>query len=155
MFMQADTAFLLFLLAVSFFIGVSRGKKKLGLFILAIYVVSALFAYIPLDSLTQGRSDQEIFLFRAGAFLIVLILIVLFLLRSFRGALSLDGVWWEILLLSILLSGFLMTSLLNLAPKVLVENNLLNLSPVALKFFANPVYSQWWIILPILGVIFL
>ncbi len=153
--MQADAAFLLFLLAASFFIGVSRGKKKLGLFILAIYAVSLLFSYIPLDSLTQGRSDQEIFLFRAAVFLIVLILIVLFLLRSFRGALYPDGVWWEILLLSILLSGFLTTSLLNLAPKVLIENNLLNLSPIALKFFANPIYSQWWIILPIFGVMFL
>ncbi len=122
--------------------------------ILAVYVLLALFPLLPVDKLTVGRAETEIFMWRAGIFLALLILLALFLLRSLGGAGYASGIWWEILLLAVLTAGFLMASLLNLAPEILIKNNLLNLSPLTLSFFTGA-YAKWWTILPIFGVIFL
>lgn len=151
-----DVALLLFLVAAGFFWGISGGKKKMALTMLAIYVLVAVFPYIPMDKLTAGRAPTEVFMFRAGAFLILLILLSLFLIRAFKGMSSYySGLWWEVLILSILAAGFLMVSLINLAPDAVIKNNLLNLSPLTLKLFADPIISKWWTILPIFGIIFL
>ncbi|KKT20411.1 MAG: hypothetical protein UW05_C0037G0004 [Candidatus Giovannonibacteria bacterium GW2011_GWC2_43_8] len=81
--------------------------------------------------------------------------------RNFFGAFDftyssayVSGIWWEILMLAILAAGFLMVSLLNLAPALLIKNNLLNLSPLTLTLFTGSI-AKWWQILPIFGVMFL
>ena len=122
--------------------------------ILAVYVLLALFPFLPVDKLAAGRAETEFFMFRAGIFLALLILLALFLLRALHGAAYASGVWWEILMLAILAAGFLMASLLSLAPEVLIKNNLFNLSPLTLTLFTG-VFAKWWLILPIFGVIFL
>lgn len=150
-------AVLLFMLVVAgFFWGVSGGKKKMALGILALYALSAVFPYLPVDSLSAGRSPSEIFMFRSGIFLALLILLTLFLARSFKGAAGYyNGLWWEILVLSVLAAGLLAAAIIKLAPDDVIKNNLLNLSPWALKLFAGAPYANWWFILPIFGVIFL
>lgn len=151
---QWDTALILFLVAGGFFWGISGGKKKMAFIILAVYVLLALFPFVPVDKLTAGRAEAEIFMFRAGIFLALLILLTLFLLRSLGGAGYVSGIWWEILILAVLTAGFLAVSLLNLAPPVLIKNNLLNLSPLTLSLFTGSA-AKWWTILPIFGIIFL
>ena len=151
---QWDTALLLFLAAGGFFLGISGGKKKMAFMILAVYVLLALFPFLPVDKLTAGRAEAEIFMWRAGIFLALLILLSLFLTRALHGAAYVSGVWWEILLLAVLAAGFLMVSLLNLAPEVLIKNNLLNLSPLTLSLFTGA-FAKWWTILPIFGIMFL
>src|SRR3989338_710935 len=151
---QWDTALLLFLAAGGFFRRNSGGKKKMAFMILAVYVLLALFPFLPVDKLTAGRAETEIFMWRAGIFLALLILLTLFLLRALHGAAYISGIWWEVLILAILTAGFLMVSLLSLAPAVLIKNNLLNLSPLTLKFFTGSI-AKWWQILPIFGVMFL
>jgi len=146
---------MLFLAAGGFFWGISGGKKKMAFMILAVYVLLALFPFLPVDKLTAGRAETEIFMWRAGIFLALLILLTLFLLRALHGAAYISGIWWEVLILAILTAGFLMVSLLSLAPAVLIKNNLLNLSPLTLKFFSDAATARWWTILPIFGVIFL
>ena len=151
-----DSAFFLFLVVAFFFWGMSRGKKKIAIFVLALYVLNLLFRFVPIDQFTSGRSPQEIFLFRAGAFLALLVLLTLLLQRSFRGVgAGVEGLWWEILLLSILSAGFLLSSFFMLAPELLIKNNLLNLSQITLKLFADSAYAKWWTIFPIFGILFL
>lgn len=151
-----DMALLLFLIAAGFFWGISGGKKKMALGMLAVYILIAVFHYVPVDELSTGRAPSEIFMFRAGVFLIILVLLSLFLIRAFNGtATYYSGLWWEVLILSILATGFLITALINLAPEAVIKNNLLNLSPLTIKLFADPAIAKWWTILPIFGVIFL
>src|SRR3989338_7554496 len=116
-----DLALVLMLVAGGFFLGISGGKKKMAFIILAIYVLLALFPFLPIDKLTASRAENEVFMWRAGIFLAV---------------------------------GFLMVSLLNLAPALLIKNNLLNLSPLTLTLFTGSI-AKWWQILPIFGVMFL
>lgn len=149
-----DSVLILTLVAGGFFWSISGGKKKMALGILALYALLAIFPYIPVDSFAAGRSPSEVFMFRAGIFLALLILFILFLLRSLHGAAYVSGIWWEILILAILAAGFLMVSLLSLAPAVLIKNNLLNLSPLTFTLFTGA-FAKWWFIFPIFGVMFL
>ena len=151
-----DAVLIFTLVAAGFFWGVSGGKKKMALGILALYTLLAIFPYLPVDSFAAGRSPSEIFMFRAGIFLALLILLTLFLARSFKSVVGYySGLWWEILILSILAAGFLAASIIKLAPDEVIKNNLLGLSPWVLQFFASSAYAKWWFILPIFGVIFL
>lgn len=149
-----DSVLILTLVSGGFFWGISGGKKKMAFVILAVYVLLALFPFLPVDKLAVGQAGAEIFMWRAGIFLALLILLTLFLLRSLGGAGYASGIWWEILMLAILTAGLLMASLLSLAPAVLIKNNLLNLSPLTLKLFTGA-FAKWWQALPIFGVMFL
>jgi len=71
---QWDMVLMLFLAAGGFFWGISGGKKKMAFMILAVYVLLALFPFLPVDKLTAGRAETEIFMWRAGIFLALLIL---------------------------------------------------------------------------------
>ncbi|QQG42316.1 MAG: hypothetical protein HYW15_02245 [Candidatus Giovannonibacteria bacterium] len=151
-----DAVLVFMLVAAGFFWGVSGGKKKMALGILALYALLAIFPYIPIDTFAAGRSPSEIFMFRAGIFLTLLLLLALFLMRSFKGATGYSGgLWWEILVLSILAAGFLAASIIKLAPEDIIKNNLLNLSPFVLQVFTSSAYAKWWFILPAFGVLFL
>lgn len=148
--------FVVFFMLVTggFFWGMTDGKKKMALMILGIYALSAIFSYVPMESLTAGRAPQEVWMFKTAAFLVLLIFITLFLTRSFKNISHNDSAWWEMLLLSIFGAGFLTASLLNLAPPEVFTKNIVSLSPLAKTFFLNPAYLKWWMILPIFGVMF-
>ena len=150
-----DMVFVLMLVAAGFFWGISGGKKKMALTMLALYVLLVIFPYFPIDSILGGRAPNEIFMFRAGIFLAALLLLALFLSRAFARQAHDNCVWWEIILLAVLAAGFLAASILSLAPAELIKNNTLNLSSSVLKLFADPVIAKWWTILPIFGVMFL
>jgi len=137
-----DAVLVFMLVAAGFFWGISGGKKKMAMGIVAIYVLTALFPFVSVDYLASGRAPNEAFMFGAGAFLILLVLLALFLLRAFRGVWKEDGAWWEILVFAILAAGFLMTSLIGLAQPSIAKNNFLNLSPLTLKLFADPIIAK-------------
>ena len=150
-----DSVLLFMLITGGFFWGITDGKKKMALMIVALYALSAIFPFVPIDSLSQGRAPTEIWMFRVAAFIALLALLTLFLVRSFKYAsFKSEGSWWEIILMSILGAGFLAFSLLNLAPPEVFPKNLVALSPLTKTLFLNQVFFQWWVVLPILGVMF-
>jgi|SRR3989338_5898662 len=150
-----DFVVLFLLLTGGFFWGITDGKKKMAVAMLGIYVLSSIFSYVPLDALTKGRSPDEVWFFKAGAFLILLVFITLFLVRSFKYAsFRNEGAWWEIILMSVLGAGFLAVSLLALAPPEVFGKNIVTISPLIKTLFLTPSISQWWMILPIFGVMF-
>lgn len=150
-----DIIAFLVIMACAFFWGVSYGKKALGLIIVGVYVLFSLWAYIPTSALTAGRAPVEIWAFRGGIFIALLMFLLLFLFRTFRGAVFSEGVWWEMLLMSFLGAGLLITIFISMAPSEVLTENPLGLSPFTLQFFADQTYTLWWMVLPILGVLFL
>ena len=151
-----DVALFIFLVACGFFWSTSKGKRALSFIIVSIYVLFALWPSIPLGAITNGRAPLEIWALHAGIFVALLLLLLLFMFRSFKGAFGGgEGIWWEILLLSMLGAGFLISIFLGLAPAEVIKNNSLHLTPLVLKFFASPEFIRWWTILPIFGVLFL
>jgi len=149
-----DIALLLFLISAGFFFALTKGKHSLKLIILALYVMSVLFTFIPLGFLTDGRSLIEVWMIKSGTFFIFSLLLAFLLTKKCIIPVK-RGLWWEILILSVLATGFLMTSLFSIAPAELASLNFLNFSPFVFKLFTDAIFIQWWIILPILGVIFL
>jgi hypothetical protein len=114
----------------------------------------ALWPFIPLDSLTSGRAPIEIWAFHAGIFTLLLILLLLFMSRAFDRA-GKEGVWWEILLLSIFISCFFISILISLAPQEAISKNILFLNPLTLNLFTDPSIVRLWMTIPILGVLFI
>ena len=143
------------LMACGFFWGVSYGKKSLSMVIVGVYVLFSLWPFVPANIVTANRAPVEILAFRVGIFIALLMLLLLFMFRTFRAALNGDGVWWEILIFSILGAGFLVTIFLGMAPAEVITTNQLGLSQLALQFFSNSAFTTWWMVLPILGVLFL
>ena len=153
-----DIVLFIFLLSCGFFWGTTYGKRALSFITISIYVLFALWPFIPLDTITAGRSVLEIWAIRGGIFILGLLFMLLFMFRSFRGALGGgggEGVWWEILLLSILGAGLLISIFLGLAPPEAIKGDLLSLTPLTYQIFTSAMVAKWWIILPIFGVLFL
>lgn len=149
-----DFALVLTLIAGAFFWGASKGKRSVGFIIVNLYIMLALWPFFPVDALTVGRTSTEIWMFNAGIFSLLLILLLLFMSRAFDWG-GRDGVWWEVLILGILAAGFFISILLNLAPPGAVAKNILSLNPLVLSVFADPAIARLWTILPILGVLFI
>jgi len=149
-------AVLVFMIVVAgFFWGVTEGKKKLSLVIVGIYILHAIFPFVPFNGILAGRSPEEIWMFKAIAFFIALVILLLFLMRTFKGAVTKgEGAWWEILLLSLLAAGLFIVSLASLAPSEVFQNNALGLSSMLINFFTSPSLTPWLVALPILGILF-
>lgn len=148
-----DLALFLTLAAGAFFWGASYGKRSIGFVIVNIYILLALWEFIPVEALVAGRALIEIWAIKAAIFTLLLILLLLFMSRAFgRG--GNEGVWWEVLILSILGAGFFMSVLISFAPPDAIKKNILFLNKLTLDIFAAPLIVRWWMILPILGVLF-
>ncbi len=146
-----DFALILTLAAGAFFWGASNGKKALDFIIVNMYIMLALWPFVPLSLLTDGRDNLELWSFKAGVFTLLLILLLLFMSRTFSWT-GKEGVWWEILILALLVSGFFLSIILSFAP---ANKDFLYLHPLILQFFADPEFARWWSIFPILGVLFI
>ena len=146
-----DILFLLFVVVLGFFWGLSRGKKKLILMIVAVYMTRAVFDFIPFNLVTGGRSEVAVVAIHAGVFVALVMCIMFFL----NGALKTpyDGNWLSVLIFSILFAGLLGTMLFQLTTPETVRA--LGISPFAERIFGGFGWTRWWIFAPIFGILFL
>ncbi len=146
-----DLLFLLFVAAVGFFVGAARGKRKLVLMFLALYVARAVFEYLPVDLFAAGRSGSEAVLVRTLAYALCAGIVFFILLRALKG--GYDGSWFSALVLGVLLAGFLGAVLFQfLTPEVIASAGI---SPLATRLFGDPSITRWWMLAPIVGILFL
>lgn len=147
-----DVLVLLFFIAAGFFYGISRGKRGLIGALFAIYAAQIIFSnFSYLDFLVKRRSVFEIFLFRAAIFFIfVIILSILFTKVISRGR-EIERGWGKVFMLSFLESGLLISSLFQLFPL----KKLFTFSPLSQYLFVSESAYFWWLVLPILSLIFI
>jgi hypothetical protein len=131
-----------------------RGKHGVKLFILSLYVLSVLFAFIPLNFLIEGKAPFSIWLIKGGIMLLLAISMALVLKKNCLVLPSHDVLWEKILLslLAILFFGILIFSIAS--PDALSDGNMY-LTPAIEEFFTNQGVTWWGTLLPILGVMFL
>jgi hypothetical protein len=149
--------YLLFFLAVlsgGFFWGAYRGKHNLKGTILALYVSAVLFPLLPLQGFLNDRPLREIFLVEISVFLTLWIFLAFLITRRYLAEDS-DGIWWEVMLLSILVLTLLITVTIGILPAELVNAELLGVPDYLLNIFSDPNLARWFLIAPILGVILL
>ena len=147
-----DMIFLLFLMAVGFFIGMSIGKQKIVAAILAIYVSLIIFPILPLVVLAKMSTNFE--QFKLGVFFVLIAAMCFVILKIMRGANAKGGLW-RILFLSFIFATFVFAAFFQIAPKEIITSNTLGLSQLTMDIFVNSPYSKYWTILPIIGIIFL
>lgn len=139
------------MLAIGFFYGISTGKRRIAATLIYTYVALAVFTALPLAKLNQIAGVKEEFFLKIGAFLIIFILLAFFLRSRKNRGFAPATAWWQIFLLGFLQMGLLIHTLLNFLPQEKIKL----LAPLTKKFFANPDWHIWWIVIPIATVIIL
>jgi len=153
----SDWILVLIFLAVALVYGLSMGRNRLMIVMLGVYFSFILTRAIPWKQLAflgvkeTPSSTAQIFIFLA------LILGFYFLIphSSLRHAMRLGGrgkgIWWQILILSVLQIGLILEIVISfLLPKVTAE-----LSPLAQLIFVGPMAYFCWLSLPILAIMFM
>ncbi len=148
-----DLLVIFFFVAIGFFYGLTLGKTKLISVLFSLYVSGFVFEnFSYLDFLTKGRPLFESFLFRAGAFaVLIIILTILFNRILVRDYTSGSREWWKIFLLSFLETGLLMSFIFQLLP----ARQIFNFSPIVQNIFASPSAFFWWLTLPLVALFFI
>ncbi len=152
-----DWVIVLIFLAVALVYGLSMGRNRLVIVMLGVYFSFLLTRAIPWKQLSflgfkeAPSNTAQIFIFLA------LMLGFYFLIphSALRHAMRLGGkgagAWWQVLILSILQIGLILAMVIVFLPvKVTAE-----LSPLAQIIFVGPLAQFLWILLPILGIMFL
>jgi len=143
-----DIVLFLCLMAMGFFIGVSRGKKNIVVALIALYMDLVIFPILPIETLPVSGKNY----FIVGIFFMIFILLS-FLLRRVLKSTGEEG-WWRIFVLSFLLAAFIFAAFFVIAPKEIIVQNTWGFSPLTIKIFLNSSYAKYWLILPLLGILF-
>jgi len=151
-----DLFIILFLLAGAFLYGLTLGRDRIILVLISIYMALAVMHAIPfLDQIVPLEyGPNNIFVFRIIIFLVVFV--VLFGILSRSTALSAltqsssPGVWWQIVVFSILHVGLLASIIMTFIPKEFYEN----ISPITRQWFIGEQAEFFWIVAPIVALVF-
>ena len=139
-----DLILIFALLAIGFFYGVSRGRRRATSTLLTTYVTFAVFSVMPLQRIADLVGTQMIVI-KLGVF-IILFLTLLVLLAPRRMRVFRAYAWWQVLVLSILETGLLIHILFSfLAPETVRL-----LAPLTRTLFANPALHVWWFTIPLM-----
>jgi hypothetical protein len=147
-----DLLVVFFFIAAGFFLGITLGKTKLVAILFSLYISALVlgnFSY--LDFLTRNRPLFQVFLIRAAAFGI-LIIILTFLFNKFLSRDYVSGTreWWKVFILSFLEVGLLMSFVFQLLP----AKELFTFSPIVKNLFASSSAFFWWLTLPLISLFF-
>lgn len=146
-----DLILIFALLAGGFFYGLMAGKRRIAATIMYTYVALAVSSALPVGRWFAPSTELEIFWIRAGSFLTLFLILAFFLGSRRSGGFAPAGTWWQIFLLSFLQAGLLIHLVLGLLP----DEKIKMLAPLTKNVFANPNYHIWWLVVPLVVLIFL
>jgi len=146
-----DLFIVMFFVVASFIYGISLGRDRIIVILVAIYMALAIVNYIPfLSGFETNISINDAFALRVSVFLGVFILLFFFLshsalMKAFgnRGA---QGGIVQVMLFSFLHVGLLISVTLSFFPADLANI----LSPVTQSFFISDAAKATWVILPVI-----
>ena len=143
-----DISLFLIFVAIAIGVGVFFGRTKLLSIMIDVYIARALVAVIP-GKWIALTDYQDIIIFS-------IVFGVLFLTdqRLFDIHLSNRGsdFFWRLVVMSVLVSGMLVSTLLSLLPQ---KEVLGVISQTAYGYFTNPFFAVLWMTLPLLILLFI
>jgi len=145
-----DIVVIFALIAGGFFYGISAGKSRIAATLLYTYVAFGVFSVLPLSSWFKGFNEVEELWVKTGIFLGLFLLLAFALGSRKNRGFAPASAWWKIFLLSFLQMGLVIHILLSFLPPGRFE-----LAPITKTVFANPAYTIWWFLAPLLVLIFL
>jgi hypothetical protein len=145
-----DIVVIVALIGGGFFYGLSTGKVRIAATLLYTYVAYALFLAFPAEKISAFVT-QDVFWVRVVLFTVLFIVLVLFLGGRRRPGRAPASTWWQVFLLSFLQAGLLIHIILGFLPKETIAT----LAPVTKIVFANPDFTVWWFLIPLVMLIIL
>ncbi len=142
-----------------FIYGMTMGKNKLFALLLSTYFSFVIVAFAPWKNIGTMFGYATSFPSPAGEVFIFLALIVAFcflLPNSTLGSMLRlgkvsKGVWYQVLIFSILEVGLLASIILSLLPVKTYSD----LNPLVKQFFIDPMLQFFWILVPLLAMVLL
>jgi len=145
-----DLFIVLFFLIASIIYGLSLGRDRILVILIAIYMALAVVNYAPFaEKLVSGTTLEDFFLIRVLSFAAVFLILFFLLARSALlhtiGAHASHSSWWQVFVFSFLHVGLLISITLSFLPESFTSQ----LSPFTHNVFATENARFIWIILPI------
>ncbi len=148
-----DLFIILFFVIAALVYGVSLGRDRILVILVAIYMALAVVKYLPF--ITEFKADISVndeFAFKVSIFFGLFILLFFFLsqsalLRTFASSTS-QGSWFQVIVFSFLHVGLLISVTLSFFPQDLSRV----LSPLTQTLFLNDAARAFWIVTPIMAM---
>ncbi len=148
-----DLFILLFFVVGALVYGLSLGRERVVMLIVAVYMALAVVNSAPyLRDFAARISLSQAFALEITTFLGVFLLLFFFVSKSaLSRSFSLDdnGKWWQVLVFSTLHVGLLTSIVLSYLPAAALNN----LTPVTRGIFTGDLARFVWILLPVLAMI--
>ena len=150
-----DLFIVLFFIVTVFLYGMSLGRDRIIVILVAIYMALAVVSNAPfLGRLQADININQYFAFKVTTFLGVFILLFFLmsrsaLLKTFANLAS--GSWWQVMLFSAFHVGLLVSITLSFLPPDAVNH----LAPLTRQVFASETGKFVWIVMPIVGMVML
>jgi hypothetical protein len=148
-----DLFIFIFFIVVAFLYGMSLGRDRIIVIMVAIYMALAVINTAPYLNTLSGKEISinlgQNFAFKVTLFLGVFIILFFLLSRSalsktFSGS-SGAGSWWQVILFSFLHVGLLISVILSFLPAQTAEH----LLPITRQIFTSQLGKFLWIVMPI------
>ena len=146
-----DLILIFVMIAIGFFYGLSRGRHKMVSSVLNTYITLSVFNAVPIDAVGHYVKLDNLFILKTLIFFAIFLPLTFLLNRGrprfFRSNIS----WWQVFLLSFIQTGLLIHIVFSFLPPDISKN----LAPFTRSFFANTNLTLWWLIIPLIFMIFL
>lgn len=150
-----DLFIVLFFIITVFLYGMTMGRDRIIVILVAIYMALAVVSNAPL--LARLHADvnlSEYFAFRVTTFLGVFVLLFFLLSRSALlktfGSLA-AGRWWQVFVFSVMHVGLLVSITLSFLP----ADSVGQLAPLTQRVFASDTGRFLWVVMPIFAMVLL
>jgi len=146
-----DLFIIVFFLMAAFVYGLTLGRERIIVILVAIYMALAIINAAPfLDSLTPSDSGpNNIFAFKISVFLGIFVILFFLLSRNtlLRALTKSEapGNWWQVIIFSMVHVGLLISITLSFIPSEFYDQ----LSPITRSWFVGVEARFFWIIAPI------
>ncbi|MBI4426701.1 MAG: hypothetical protein HY567_03925 [Candidatus Kerfeldbacteria bacterium] len=149
-----DLFIVLFFIIAGFLYGLSLGRDRVIVILVAIYMALAVVNTAPyIGNFQADVGVADVFVFRISAFVAVFIALFLLLARSalLQTIASADekGSWWQVMLFSFLHVGLLISIVLSFLPPTATDK----LAPLTRSIFVSESGRFLWIIGPIVAMV--
>lgn len=143
-----DMSLLLLFIGMSLVFGFVFGRWKLINILINVYIALAFVGIIPAEMLVTSVYAK------VGVFVILLVLLTAVDKRLFDLHISNVGTdfFWRLIVMSILVTGLIVSITLSFLPKKIALGYI---SATAFGYFASPIALIFWMVVPLLSLLFI
>ncbi|MFA6410896.1 MAG: hypothetical protein WCW26_04985 [Candidatus Buchananbacteria bacterium] len=148
-----DLIILLFLIVSVLIYSFTLGRDRIVAVLVSTYLALAVTTNLPfMNKASAWLSQNQVFGYQIPVFLLVFAILFFMLSRSAltQGISNLSGSWWQVVVLSLLQVGLLISIILSFLPQT-VANSFSEFTKI---IFISDWGKFCWIILPILALVF-